>query len=74
MFAAQGQVSPEQVPDVVKKVFDSYRAVLGITEKAFALLKSPNLTHMSRSEFLATVEAWDAQLKEHVANTPLRAK
>lgn len=70
----ENQVSPEQIPEVVKKVFDSYRTVLGLTEKAFALLKSPSLHTWSRSEFLATVEGWEQHLKAAVANTPLRAK
>lgn len=67
-------VVPESIPDTVKKVFDSYRTVLGITEKMLIVLRSPALLSMSRTEYLATVESWQTQLREVTQNTPLRAK
>lgn len=67
-------VIPESIPDTVKKIFDSYRSLLGITEKMLITLRSPALLNMSRSEYMATLDSWQTQLREITQNTPLRAK
>lgn len=69
-----GQITPEQIPEVVRQTFDGYRTLLGITEKAMAILKSPAMANMSRTEFLATVDSWEQQVKLVSQNVPLRAK
>lgn len=67
----QNKIGPEQVPDVVKQVFQAHKVMGEIFKKVFIQLRDPTITNLSLSEFRALVDSWEEQVKNAGQSSPL---
>lgn len=70
----QQSYGPENVPELVKRVFDGFRILRGLNERMFTILRGPGVVNMSQAEFQQMVQGWEAQVKEAVQEVPLGGK